>query len=138
LHEKIYEMALLRLSDSDHHALSYDLDSDFNRRYTHIREYRRKEQKEALERLKKVYGELRLKEEAMILSKLQRKLNQLISQNFWLKLSIPALVALCIVAALGGAAVGFSVAWAVFWGGGFVIYKLIRWLALGFRGEETS
>ena len=46
-----------------------------------------------------------------------------------------ALVGLCILAGLGGAAGGFLGTWLIVWFGGLAMYKLIRWVVLGFRDD---
>lgn len=58
-----------------------------------------------------------------------------LQKGFWVNLSKPELVGLCIVAGLGGGAIGYLGTWLVIWFGGLAIYKLIRWIVLGFRDD---
>jgi len=37
-----------------------------------------------------------------------------------------------------GAAIGYFGVWLVVWYGGLAVYKLIRWIVLGFRDKEDS
>lgn len=130
-----HEQAWFRLSDYNRMVLSSysDLHLEYALAY---RNWMIEQQVNAKARLQKAYEELR-EEDTMRRLNMKLELNQL-RQEFWPQLSIPALAALCIVAALGGAAVGFGVAWIILRGGGFVIYKFIRWLVLGFVDEEAS
>lgn len=56
-----------------------------------------------------------------------------LKRSFWINLSKEELVGLCIMVGLGGAVVGYVGTWLALWFGGLAIYKLIKWLILGFR-----
>jgi len=57
--------------------------------------------------------------------------------GFWVKLPKVGLIGLCTLAGIAGAAIGFLGTWVVIWFGGLAVYKLIKWLVLGFR-EDTG
>ena len=57
---------------------------------------------------------------------------------FWRNLSKPKLVGICILAGLAGASAAFCSVWLVFWFGGLAVYRIIRWVVLGFCGEELK
>jgi len=61
-----------------------------------------------------------------------------LESGFWIQLSKPSLVALCVAGGLVGAFIGFSSAWLILWFGGLAIYKIIRWLILGFCDDVSS
>ncbi len=61
-----------------------------------------------------------------------------LESGFWIQLSKPSLMALCIAGGLGGALVGFCTTWLILWFGGLAIYKIINWLILGFRDDVSS
>jgi hypothetical protein len=56
-------------------------------------------------------------------------------EKFWKDLPKVGLVAIVILYGLGGAAVGYIGVWFIVWFGGLAIYKLIRWIVLGFRDD---
>ncbi len=58
--------------------------------------------------------------------------------GFWMQLSKGDFLGLCILAGLVGALVGFSFTWLILWFGGLAIYKLFKWLILGFRDDVSS
>ncbi|UCG54622.1 MAG: hypothetical protein JSV32_08625 [Dehalococcoidia bacterium] len=58
-----------------------------------------------------------------------------LKSGFWIQLSKPSLVALCIAGGMLGTFVGFSSAWLILWFGGLAIYKIIKLLILGFCDE---
>jgi len=68
----------------------------------------------------------------------KKKREELETNRFWVQLSKPTLVGLCIAGGLGGALAGFSSAWLVLWFGGLAISRLIKWLILGFYNDESS
>ncbi len=68
----------------------------------------------------------------------KKKRKELETNRFWVQLSKPTLVELCIAGGLAGALAGFSGARLVLWFGGLAICKLIRWLILGFYNDESS
>lgn len=55
-----------------------------------------------------------------------------LEKGFWVNLSKKGLVGLCVLAGLIGAVVGFCSLWVVVW----LLYRLFRWLILGFCGGE--
>jgi hypothetical protein len=57
---------------------------------------------------------------------------------FWRNLSKPKLVGICILAGLAGASAAFFSVWFVFWFGGLAVYRVIRWVVLGFCDEELK
>ncbi len=57
---------------------------------------------------------------------------------YWQHLSKPGLVELITVYALGGAMVGFLAGWFLLWHVGLAIYRLIRWVVLGFRDSMAK
>lgn len=57
---------------------------------------------------------------------------------FWRNLSKVKLVGICTLAGLAGASAAFCSVWFVFWFGGWAVYRIIRWIILGFCGEETK
>jgi len=61
-----------------------------------------------------------------------------LESGFWIQLSKPSLVALCVAGGLVGAFIGFSSAWFILWFGGLAIYKIIRWTILGFCDDVSS
>jgi hypothetical protein len=61
-----------------------------------------------------------------------------LKNSFWVNLSKHGLIGLCILTGLGGAAVGFFGTWLVVWFGGLAIYKLIRWVVLGFHDSQDK
>ncbi len=58
-----------------------------------------------------------------------------LEESFWVSLSVGGIVFLCILAGLAGAGVGYFGNWLVIWFGGLGVYKLIRWIVLGFRDD---
>lgn len=58
-----------------------------------------------------------------------------LERGFWIQLSKPSLVALCVAGGLVGAFIGFSSAWFILWFCGLVIF---RWLILGFCDDVSS
>lgn len=67
---------------------------------------------------------------------------QKLNSGFWVRLSKPSFVALCVAAGLVGGLAGFSGAWLFLWFpfrlGVLAIYSLIRWLIIGFCDDLNS
>jgi len=57
-----------------------------------------------------------------------------LEKGFWVNLSKEGLVGLCVLAGLIGAVVGFCGLWIVVW----LLYRLFRWLVLGFVEDEQK
>lgn len=55
--------------------------------------------------------------------------------RYWKDLSKPTLVGLFILYILCGLVAGFLSVWLILWFGGLAIYKIIKWLILGFYDE---
>jgi hypothetical protein len=58
--------------------------------------------------------------------------------QFWRDLSKPELVGICGLAGIIGAMVGFLAVWFMIWFGGLVIYRLVRWVVLGFINDTKN
>ncbi|MFZ0035393.1 MAG: hypothetical protein WAK60_10475 [Sedimentisphaerales bacterium] len=56
---------------------------------------------------------------------------------FWRNLSKPKLIGICILTSLTGAFVAFFSVWLVFWFGGLAIYRILKWVVLGFCDKGT-
>jgi len=56
-------------------------------------------------------------------------------ESFWRNLSMAKLVLIVVLAGLVGATTGYLGIWLVIWFGGLGVYKLIRWIVLGFRND---
>lgn len=72
------------------------------------------------------------------LQEIQPSLLQASKVRFWRNLSEPKLVGICILAGLAGATVSFFSVWFFFWFGGLAVYRIIRWVVLGFCDEELK
>jgi hypothetical protein len=59
-----------------------------------------------------------------------------LEESFWVNLSVRGIVFLCILAGLAGAGVGYFGTWLVIWFGGLAVYKLIKWIVLGFYDSK--
>ncbi len=88
--------------------------------------------------LKAFYLEETLQQSTPSLKEIRPFLLKNANVQFWRNLSKPKLVGICILVSLAGAFVAFCSVWIVFWFGGLAVYRIIRWIILGFCGEELK
>lgn len=61
-----------------------------------------------------------------------------LENSFWVNLSTAQLKGLCILCGIAGAAIGYGGIVLVIWFGGLAVYKLIRWIVLGFTADNDK